>query len=91
MKGIPVIKSRWTAAALLAAAGAAGAIVAAPLASANPVQTECTNAGNIVSGTSTVCQSPGNAQITSSPGQLGETQWGMWPWGYGGGYGIGVL
>ena len=84
-----MIKSRWTTATLLAAAGAAGAIIAAPLASAEP--TTCTNAGNIVSGTSTVCQSPGNAQITSSPGQLGETQWGMWPWGYGGGYGIGIL
>jgi hypothetical protein len=76
------MKSRFTVAALLAAAGAAGAIMAAPLASAEP-HTNCTQAGNIVSGTSTVCQSPGNAQITSSPGQLGETQWGMWPWGGG--------
>ncbi len=84
-----MINSRWTTAALLAAAGAAGAIIAAPSASAEP--TNCTNAGNIVSGTSTVCQSPGNAQITSSPGQLGETQWGMWPWGYGGYGGIGIL
>lgn len=89
MKGTLVIKSRWTAAALLAAAGAAGAVIAAPLASAEP--TNCTNAGNIVSGTSTVCSSPGNAQITSSPGQLGETQFGMWPWGYGGYGGIGIL
>ncbi|ANW63081.1 MULTISPECIES: hypothetical protein [Mycolicibacterium] len=77
------MKSRLTVAALLAAAGAAGAIMAAPLASAEPPRTDCTQAGNIVSGTSTVCQSPGNAQITSSPGQLGETQWGMWPWGGG--------
>lgn len=86
-----MIKSRWTAAALFAAAGAAGAIAiaAAPLASAEP--TSCNNAGSIVSGSSTVCQSPGNAQITSSPGQLGETQWGMWPWGYGGYGGIGIL
>lgn len=84
-----MIKSRWTAAALLAAAGAAGAIVAAPLASAQPMS--CTNTGNIVSGTSNVCTSPGNAQITSSPGQLGETQFGMWPWGYGGYGGIGIL
>lgn len=75
------MKSRFTVAALLAAAGAAGAIMAAPIASAEP--TNCTNTGNIVSGTSNVCTSPGNAQITSSPGQLGETQWGMWPWGGG--------
>ena len=77
------MKSRLTVATMLAAAGAAGALLAAPLASAEPPHTSCTQAGNIVSGTSTVCQSPGNAQITSSPGQLGETQWGMWPWGGG--------
>lgn len=79
--------SRWTAATLLAAAGAAGAILTAPLASAVPGDTTCTQAGNQISGTSTVCQSPGNAQITSSPGALGATQWGMWPWMGG----IGVL
>ncbi|WP_234803163.1 hypothetical protein [Mycobacteroides abscessus] len=43
----------------------------------------CTNTGNIVSGTSTVCESPGNTQITSSPGELSEPQYEMWPW-YGG-------
>ena len=79
------MKSRLTVAALMAAAGTAGAILAAPIASAEP--TNCTNTGNIVSGTSNVCVSPGNAQITSSPGSLGQQQWGMWPW-YGG---IGVL
>ena len=82
-----MIKSRWTAATLLAAAGAAGPILSAPLASAVPGDTQCTNAGSFVSGSSTVCQSPGNAQITASPGQLGETQFGMWPWAGG----IGVL
>ncbi|WP_236950281.1 hypothetical protein [Mycobacterium sp. MS1601] len=81
------MKSRWTVATLLAA-GAIGCTVAAPLASAEePDMPSCTNAGNIVSGTSTVCQSPGNAQLTTSPGELGETQFGMWPWGGG----IGVL
>jgi hypothetical protein len=79
--------SRLTVAALIAAAGAAGAIFASPIASAQPAEPTCTNAGNVVSGTSTVCTSPGNAQITSSPGILGAEQWGMWPW-YGG---IGVL
>ena len=79
------MKSRLTVAALMAAAGAAGAILAAPIASAEP--TNCTNTGNVVSGTSNVCTSPGNAQITSSPGSLGQQQWGMWPW-YGGGIGI---
>lgn len=89
MKGTQVITSRWTTAALLAAAGTAGAILAAPMAAAEPMN--CTDTGNIVSGTSNVCQSPGNSQITSSPGQLGETQFGMWPWGYGGYGGIGIL
>ncbi|MFI2839284.1 hypothetical protein [Mycolicibacterium sp. PDY-3] len=83
-----MITSRLTVAALLAGAGAVGAIMASPLASAEP---SCTQAGSIVSGSSTVCQTPGNAQITSSPGELGETQWGMWPWGYGGYGGIGIL
>ncbi|WP_197378548.1 hypothetical protein [Mycolicibacterium mengxianglii] len=82
------MKSHFTVAALVAAAGAAGAIMAAPIASAEPLQPTCQDAGgNIVSGSSTVCTKPGNAQITSSPGILGATQWGMWPW-FGG---MGVL
>ncbi|MGB3486356.1 MAG: hypothetical protein WBB07_29565 [Mycobacterium sp.] len=82
------MKSPLTVAAMLAAAGAAGAIMSAPLASADPsTQPSCTQAGSIISGSSTVCQSPGNAQLTTSPGELGMTQFGMWPWGGG----IGVL
>lgn len=78
------MKSRLTVAAMIAAAGAAGAILAAPIASANPLQPDCQQTGgNVVSGTSTVCTSPGNAQITSSPGELGAESWGMWPWGGG--------
>ncbi len=85
-----MITSRLTVVALLAGAGAVGAIMAAPLAAAEE-SPSCSQAGSIVSGSSTVCQTPGNAQITSSPGELGETQWGMWPWGYGGYGGIGIL
>lgn len=82
------MRSRVTVVTLLATVGAVGGIMTAPLAGAEePDMPTCTNAGNIVSGTSTVCQSPGNAQLTSSPGELGETQFGMWPWGGG----IGVL
>ncbi|AQA03890.1 hypothetical protein BVC93_17275 [Mycobacterium sp. MS1601] len=81
------MKLRSPVTALVVASGAVGLIMTAPAASAEPDQPSCTNAGNIVSGTSTVCQSPGNAQLTTSPGELGETQWGMWPWGGG----IGVL
>jgi len=40
----------------------------------------CTN----VNGTTTVCQNPGNAQITTSPGTIATPYWG-WPyWGGGG-------
>ncbi|ORB47571.1 hypothetical protein BST42_27370 [Mycolicibacterium rhodesiae] len=39
----------------------------------------CTNVGP----TTTVCQSPGNAQITTSPGTIATPNWG-WPfWGGG--------
>ena len=85
-----MIKSRLTVATLIAGAGAVGAILAAPMASAEETPS-CTQAGNVVAGTSTVCQSPGNAQLTASPGMLGESQFGMWPWGGAYGYGIGVL
>lgn len=37
-----------------------------------------------VNGTTTVCQNPGNAQITTSPGTIATPYWG-WPyWGGGG-------
>lgn len=82
------MKVRLTVAASLVGAGLGAVIVAAPLALAEePDMPSCTNAGSIISGTSTVCGSPGNAQLTTSPGELGESQFGMWPWGGG----IGVL
>ncbi len=82
------MKARLTIAALVAAAGMCGPVVIAPLAAADePDIPSCTNAGNIVSGSSTVCQSPGDAQLTTSPGELGQTQFGMWPWSGG----IGIL
>ncbi|TQK29645.1 hypothetical protein [Arthrobacter sp. SLBN-53] len=82
------MKARLAIAALLTATGICGPVLVAPLAAADePDIPSCTNAGNIVSGSSTVCQSPGDAQLTSSPGELGQTQFGMWPWSGG----IGIL
>jgi hypothetical protein len=75
------MKSRMSVAAMVAAAGVAGALFAAPIASAEPLQPNCQQeGGNVISGSSTVCTEPGNAQITSSPGLLGAEGWGMWPW-----------
>ncbi|WP_064630548.1 hypothetical protein [Mycobacteroides immunogenum] len=81
--------SRFAVATFLAGIGALGAIAVAPLASADePDMPDCTHAGSMISGSSTLCESPGNAQLTSSPGELGEQpEYGMWPWGGG----IGVL
>ena len=44
----------------------------------------CTNVGS----TTTICQSPGNAQITTSPGTIATPNWG-WPF-WGGGLVIGI-
>lgn len=53
---------------LVAAGGAVAAILAAPAAGAAPSQ-QCTNTGGaaVLGGSSTVCQSPGNVQINSTP------------------------
>jgi hypothetical protein len=50
-------------AAPLLAAGAAAAILGAPLAAASDNHLECTN----VSGNSTTCETPGNVQLSSTP------------------------
>ncbi len=48
----------------------------------------CTNVGPT---TTTVCQSPGNAQITTSPGgTIATPNWGGWPFWGGGGLVIGI-
>jgi hypothetical protein len=46
--------------------------------------TSCTN----VNSTTTVCQSPGNVQIATSPGTVATPGWG-WPY-WGGGFVIGI-
>ncbi|SKF64340.1 Uncharacterised protein [Mycobacteroides abscessus subsp. bolletii] len=90
--GRPCLKSRtarWAAVGATAALLGLLPIALAPIAAADTQHSaesdmpSCTNTGNIVSGTSTVCESPGNTQITSSPGELSEPQYEMWPW-YGG-------
>lgn len=59
---------------LIAAAGAAAAILAAPIAAAQP---GCENAGGAgaLGGSDTVCESPGNAQIVATPPEY------AYPWG----------
>ena len=71
------MKARTSAlAALLCAGGAAVAIAAAPAALAQP---NCSTTSRGAGGATEVCQSPGNAQISSTPGVYAQ------PW-YGGGY-----
>jgi hypothetical protein len=70
---------------LLAAAGAAAAIVAAPSALAADTDQSCTT----TPGVDTVCSSPGNVQINdSAPVQFGP-QYPYWAGDYFGGYGYG--
>jgi hypothetical protein len=67
---------------LFAAAGAAAAILAAPAAGAqsNSTLPQCVNTGGggAYSGSSTLCESPGNAQINATP-PVYSGPWGnMW-------------
>ena len=62
----------------LVAAGAAAAIVAAPIASAE-THLECSNP----SANSTQCETPGNVQLNSSPGTIAYPQY-PYPYLYGG-------
>jgi hypothetical protein len=58
----------------LTVAGAAAALLAAPTAAAQP---NCVTTGeNSFGGSTTQCQSPGNAQITTSPGNTAY----LYPW-----------
>ena len=74
-----------TLAALLVAGGASVAIAAAPAALAQPsCATTSSGGGGYVGGATIVCQSPGNAQISSTPPEYAMP----WNGGYlGGGYG----
>jgi hypothetical protein len=64
---------------LFAAAGACAAIVLAPVAAAAP---ECVNTAPMT----TLCETNGSAQLTTSPQLTNNWGWG-WPWG--GGFVIG--
>ena len=66
-------------AAPLLAAGAAAAILGAPLAAASDNHLECTT----VSGNSTTCETPGNVQLSSTPPPVSYPQ--EYPFFYGGG------
>jgi hypothetical protein len=73
-----------TLAALLVAGGASAAIAAAPAALAQPNCATTSQGGGIQGGATTVCESPGNAQISSTPPEYAM------PWNGGylmGGYG----
>jgi hypothetical protein len=67
---------------LLAAAGAAAAVLAAPAASAqpNPTLPQCVNTGGagIYGGSSTECASPGNVQINATPPVYAGPWGNMW-------------
>jgi len=66
--------------ATLAMAGAAGAIVLAPVAAAAPTGAQTTNTGG-----ATIVQSPGNSQVTVQPGaaavQAGQLQYPFFGYG----------
>ncbi|MDG4665781.1 hypothetical protein [Mycobacterium sp. 236(2023)] len=78
------MKARLSAfAALLVTGGAAAAIAAAPAALAQP---NCATTSQGAGGATEVCESPGNAQISATPGQYAQPWYGggMFPWeGYG--------
>lgn len=70
---------------LVAAAGAAVAIVAAPLAMADNSDQSCTTSP----GVNTICSSPGNVQLNDSAPVTYGPQYPYWDGGYYGGYGYG--
>jgi hypothetical protein len=70
-------------AVLVAAGGAAAAIAAAPAALAQPDCVQTGAGGGIAGGSNTVCQSPGNSQVDTRPGQYAQEWEGGYPWGYG--------
>jgi hypothetical protein len=57
---------------LVAAAGAVGAVLLAPAATAAPQCTQTTP-------TTTQCETPGHSQITTSPPAMNDNAW--WPYG----------
>ncbi|MEC9325289.1 MAG: hypothetical protein VYB90_15755 [Actinomycetota bacterium] len=81
------MKARLTAlSALLAGGGAALAIAAAPAALAQPnCEQTSSGGGGMQGGATTLCESPGNAQISSTPPEYAQPWYGggMFPWDYG--------
>jgi hypothetical protein len=93
-----LMQKRQALALFAAAAGAVAALVSAPLALAdenggggpnNPLLPGCevTGGSAVIGGQNTDCASPGNAQITSTPNDLGvmgaeadEPMWGLIGW-----------
>ena len=72
--------------ALLAGGGAALAIAAAPAALAQPnCEQTSSGGGGYQGGATTLCESPGNAQISSTPPAYAQPWYGggMFPWDYG--------
>ena len=75
MAGVPILKVAFAMATFFAGVFLAGLAIATS-ASGSP---SCTN----VNPTTTVCQNPGNVQISTSPGTVATPFWG-WPyWGGG--------
>ncbi|MGE0215378.1 hypothetical protein [Mycolicibacterium sp.] len=73
-----------TLAALVVAGGASVAIATAPAALAQPTCVETGQGGGYQGGATTVCGSPGNAQIDTRPSVLApNASQAMFPWGYG--------
>ena len=81
------MNARLTAlSALLAGGGAALAIAAAPAALAQPnCEQTSSGGGGYQGGATTLCESPGNAQISSTPPAYAQPWYGggMFPWDYG--------
>ena len=78
---ITVVEAMVYVAIGLAAVSLAGLAISAT-AGGSPV---CTNT-NL---TTTICQNPGNAQVTTSPGTRANPNWWLWPW-MGGGFTISI-
>jgi hypothetical protein len=74
-----MLKRMRYAAPRVIAASVVVALVSAPLSAASP---QCTSTGP----NTTMCQSPGNAQIVTTPPLVTPNPWGGWP--YFGGFAI---
>ena len=78
------MKARLTALTALLAGGGAALAIPAALAQPNCEQTS-SGGGGYQGGATTLCESPGNAQISSTPPAYAQPWYGggMFPWDYG--------